>query len=84
MICRYDEAVASAMNALRMSPDGVDINYKVAQMYAIQKNSYEAIEMLTKAVSLHFDLNMILDIDFFNIRTSPEFIDAIKIKQKTE
>ncbi|MBU2472319.1 MAG: hypothetical protein KKF20_07915, partial [Bacteroidetes bacterium] len=61
------------MNALRMSPDGVDINYKVAQMYAIQKNSYEAIEMLTKAVSLHFDLNMILDIDFFNIRTSPEF-----------
>lgn len=42
----------------------------------------KAFDYLKKAVSLHYSTEEILDIDFYNIRKTPEFLGTIRIKEK--
>lgn len=42
----------------------------------------KAIDKLQKAVSLHYSTEEILDIDFYNLRKTPEFLGTIRMKEK--
>lgn len=42
----------------------------------------KALDKLQKAVSLHYSTEEILDIDFYNLRKTPEFLGAIRMKEK--
>ncbi len=41
----------------------------------------KALDKLQKAVSLHYSTEEILDIDFYNLRKTPEFSGAIRLKE---
>lgn len=79
---RFPIAIEYAKKSLSQNPQSVGVKYKVARMYAIQKADSTAIDFLKKSVSIHFDLSEILDIDFFNLRTKPEFMNTLKLKDK--
>jgi tetratricopeptide (TPR) repeat protein len=81
-IGRFPIAIEYAKKSLSQNPQSVEVKYKVARMYAIQKSDSTAIDFLNKSVSIHFDLSEILDIDFFNLRTKPIFLNTIKLKDK--
>lgn len=42
----------------------------------------KALDHLKKAVSLHYSTEEILDIDFYNLKKTPEFLGTIRIKEK--
>ncbi len=42
----------------------------------------KALDKLQKAVSLHYSTEEILDIDFYNLRKTPEFFGAIRLREK--
>lgn len=46
----------------------------------ILKEFIRSIDYLQKAVDKHFDLNEILDVDFYNLRRTNEFLITIKVK----
>jgi tetratricopeptide (TPR) repeat protein len=79
---KYSEAIKSANRSLLQDSEDVEINYKVARMYAIQNKDSLSISYLKKSVNMQFDINEILDIDFFNIKTKPEFLSTIKLKDR--
>lgn len=81
-IGRFPIAIEYAKKSLSQNPQSVEVKYKVARMYAIQKADSTAIDFLKKSVNIHFNLSEILDIDFFNLRTKPIFLNTIKLKDK--
>jgi tetratricopeptide (TPR) repeat protein len=79
---KYSEAIKFANRSLLQDSENVEIKYKVARMYAIQNKDSLSISYLKKSVNMQFNLNEILDIDFFNLKTKPEFLSTIKLKDK--
>jgi tetratricopeptide (TPR) repeat protein len=79
---KYSEAIKYANRSLLQDSEDVDIIYKVARMYAIQNKYSLSISYLKKSVNMQFNLNEILDIDFFNLKTKPEFLSTIKLKDR--
>ena len=45
-------------------------------MYALQRNSKEAIGFLRRAIDREYDLNGVLDMDLFNLHGEPEYLKA--------
>ena len=79
---KYSEAIKSANRSLLQDSEDVEINYQVARMYAIQNKDSLSISYLKKSVNMQFNINEILDIDFFNLKTKPEFLSTIKLKDR--
>lgn len=48
----------------------------------VLKEFIKSIDFLKKAIQLHYSYEEILDADFYNLRRTPEFFEAIKIKEK--
>jgi hypothetical protein len=47
-------------------------------MYVLQKDRKQALEFLGKALSKKFNLGAVLDMDYFNVQSDPEFLAALK------
>lgn len=75
----YQSAIDTVKRYMEFAKDNPVVYYKVAQLYAIQKRKEDALLFLKKAVALKYDINEILNIDFFNIREEKEFRSAIRI-----
>ncbi len=71
------QAQTATKRALELGPANVVVLYNVARMHAIQKNTAEALAFLSKAIEKHWQVEAVLDIDFFNIQNEPEFRRAI-------
>jgi len=48
-----------------------------ARMYALQKDKAQALDFLRKALNRRFTLASILDLDYFNLYSEPEFIAVL-------
>jgi len=70
---RNREAAAETEKALRGSRPAPAILYNTARVFAIQRDSAAAMEYLGTAVERRFDLQAILDMDFYNLRIPPDF-----------
>jgi tetratricopeptide (TPR) repeat protein len=79
---KFSDAIKYAKRSLSADTKNANINYKIARMYAIQKNDSLAFGYLEESLNIYYNLNEILDIDFFNVRTKPEFLNTIKLKDK--
>jgi tetratricopeptide (TPR) repeat protein len=73
----FKDAIAANTRAQQLAPNDIEVLYNTARMYALQREKKQAFEYLTKAVNRRYSLASILDMDFFNLRSEPEFIAAI-------
>jgi tetratricopeptide (TPR) repeat protein len=77
----FKEAVVAIGNAQRIAPTDPDVLYLTARMYALQKDKAKALEYLRKAIARRFSLASILDLDFFNLYSEPEFVAALTSRE---
>lgn len=73
----FREAVAASQKALTASNLNAGTLYRVARMYALQRDPGKALDCLRQAVDHGFDLHAILDMDLFNLHGNPDFAKAI-------
>jgi tetratricopeptide (TPR) repeat protein len=74
---RYRDATMEVEKALGSGGARTAVLYNVARVYAIQRDSVRATEFLEKAVKGYFDLDAILDMDFYNLRLAPNFLASL-------
>jgi tetratricopeptide (TPR) repeat protein len=73
----FKDAVAAINRAQKISPSDPDVLYLTARMYTLQKDKTRALDFLRKAIARRFSLVSILDMDFFNLYSEPEFVAAL-------
>jgi tetratricopeptide (TPR) repeat protein len=69
----FREALAAGKRAVELGPDDPVVLYNLARMYALQRDKTRAFEGLSKAVTRRYDLERIMDMDFFNLRVEEDF-----------
>lgn len=73
----FKDALSADTRAQQLSPDNLTVLFNMSRMYALQRDKAHALEYLTKAMNLRESLPEILDMDFFNLHSDPEFVTAI-------
>ncbi|MFN0158676.1 MAG: tetratricopeptide repeat protein [Bacteroidota bacterium] len=73
----FKDASSASERALSVARSNTAVLYNIARMHALQKNKEEALTTLSSAIGKYYDLTAILDMDFFNLRQDPDFIQAI-------
>lgn len=73
----FKDANAAITRALAVAPDNVDVLYNTARVYTLQKNKAQALSFLAKGLNKRYRLNLLLDMDFFNLQQDAEFLSAI-------
>jgi tetratricopeptide (TPR) repeat protein len=74
---KYNDAVPTNTRAQLIAPNNLDVLYNTARMYALQKENNQALEYLGRAVDRKYRLATILDMDFYNLRANPGFLQTI-------
>jgi tetratricopeptide (TPR) repeat protein len=78
---KFPEAADLAKKALVVGKSDPGIPYKVAQIYALQKNP-EALQILHDAVAGQFRLAELTNGDFYNFRDNQDFYSTIQLSSK--
>ena len=73
----FKDALEANAHARRLAPDNLDVLYNTARMYALQTDKTQALDYLRKAIDIRFRFASLLDMDFYNLRSEPEFLPAI-------
>lgn len=73
----FKNALEASARARQIAPENLDVLYNTARMYALQTDKAQALEHLRKAIDVRYRLSSILDMDFYNLRSDPEFPLAI-------
>ena len=73
----FKEAIAASHRGLQIDSTNPAVLYNTARMYALQRDKAQALTFLAKAAARRFDLLALLDMDFFNLRSEPEFLTTI-------
>ena len=69
----FKDANAALKRAQEIDPTDVAVLYNGACMYARQLDKAQALELLKRAVERRYSLSRILDMDFYNLRSEPDF-----------
>ena len=73
----FKSALEASARARQLGPNELDVLYNTARMFALQTDNGQSLEYLSKAIDLRYRLSSILDMDFYNLRTEPEFHNAV-------
>lgn len=73
----FKSALEANARARQLAPNDLDVLYDTARMYALQTDKAKALEALRKAVNQRYRLTSILDMDFYNLRSDPEFLQVV-------
>ncbi len=76
---RFADGEAAMRHALEIAPGSVDLLYREADMYAIQKEKQKALQTLRDAIGKRFDFPEVLNPDFSVLSREPEFVAAISV-----
>jgi tetratricopeptide (TPR) repeat protein len=74
----FKDAVAAMVRAQIAAPGDNDVLYLTSRMYGLQKDKKQALDCLGKALTRRFSLGAILDMDYSNLHTDPEFLATLK------
>lgn len=74
---RYNEALAAKARALEIAPNDPVVLLNIARMHTIHRDKPEALEYVKKALAERYQFSPLLDMDFFNLRSDPDFLAAI-------
>ncbi len=73
----YREANAALKRAQELNPTDVAVLYNGARMFALQRDTAQALDLLKRAVARRYSLSSILDMDFYNLRPEPDFQQVV-------
>jgi tetratricopeptide (TPR) repeat protein len=73
----FKDAINAITHAHQLAGNDTEVLYLAARMYALQKDNSHALEYLGKAITRRLSLASILDMDYFNLHSEPEFLAAI-------
>jgi class 3 adenylate cyclase/TolB-like protein/Flp pilus assembly protein TadD len=74
---KFPEGEAAMNKAMQLDSSSVEVVFRNADLYSIQRNKKKAIAALEKAVRRHYDFAEIMNPDLSFIALEPEFISAI-------
>ncbi len=77
---KFPEGEAAMNKAMRLDSNSVEVVFRNADLYSIQRNKQKAIAALEKAVQRQYDFAEILNPDLSFIALEPEFLSAITRK----
>jgi len=73
----FKNALEASTHARQLGPADLNVLYNTARMFALQADTTQALQYLGKAVDLRFRLSSIIDMDFSNLRSEPEFLQTV-------
>jgi tetratricopeptide (TPR) repeat protein len=73
----FKEAIAAIDRAQKLAPSDIEVLHLAARMYALQKDKAKALEFLHKALDRRFNISRILDLDYFNLYSEPDFVTVL-------
>jgi tetratricopeptide (TPR) repeat protein len=71
------DAAAAVTRAQLIGGTAPDVLYNIARVYALRLDMPRAIEYLSRAIDRRYSLAMILDMDFYNLHSEPDFLRTI-------
>jgi tetratricopeptide (TPR) repeat protein len=73
----FRPAALAGDSARALAPHDHIILYAAARVHALQRNREQALEALRRAIEVRYDLVEVMDMDFYTLRSDPDFIAAI-------
>ena len=73
----FREAGAALDKALAQGQGDSRVLLAAARVYALQRDKEKAMTYLTQALDIRYDLQAIVDMDLFNLRTDEEFLRSV-------
>jgi tetratricopeptide (TPR) repeat protein len=73
----FKEALEANARAVQLAPHDITVLYCAARMFALQNDKKQAIAHIGKAIDQRYDLSSICDMDFYLLRSDPEFLQAV-------
>jgi tetratricopeptide (TPR) repeat protein len=73
----FKNALEANARARLLGPNNPEVLYCTARMYALQTDKSQALENLRRAIDVRYRMPNLLDMDFFNLRSEPEFQQAV-------
>jgi class 3 adenylate cyclase/TolB-like protein/Flp pilus assembly protein TadD len=77
---KFPEGEAAMNKAMRLDSNSVEVVFRNANLYSIQRNKQKALAAFQKAVHRSYDFAEILNPDLSFIAPDPEFLTAISLK----
>jgi class 3 adenylate cyclase/Flp pilus assembly protein TadD len=77
---KFAEGEAAMNKAMRLDSNSVEVVFRNADLYSIQRNKQKALAALQKAVRRQYDFAEILNPDLSFIALDPEFLSAVTQK----
>jgi TolB-like protein/Flp pilus assembly protein TadD len=74
----FKEAAVALARAQKIAPDDPDVLYAAARMYSLQRNKEQALAFMTKALERRYALERVLDMDFYNLWSDEQFVEAVR------
>jgi tetratricopeptide (TPR) repeat protein len=74
---QFREAVDATGRAQAISPANPDVLYNIARVFVLHREKDRALQSLKSAVDLRYKLATLLDMDFYTLRTDPDFYSII-------
>jgi tetratricopeptide (TPR) repeat protein/TolB-like protein len=76
----FKDALAALGRAQQIAPNDLDVLYLTARTYAVQRDKVQALKYLRRALGRRFSMTAVLDMDFYNLYSDPEFVSTITPK----
>ena len=73
----FKNALEASQHARTLGRQNLDVLYNTARMYALQSDKEHALEYLGRAIEVRYRLSSILDMDFYVLRSEPEFQNVV-------
>jgi tetratricopeptide (TPR) repeat protein len=73
----FRDAGVAMDKALALAQGDSRVLYGAARMYALQRDKAKAMTSLTQALDIRYDLQAIVDMDLFNLRTDEDFLRSV-------
>ncbi len=73
----FRDAGVAMERALSLASGDSRVLHAAARMYALQRDKEKSMTYLTQALDIRYDLQAIVDMDLFNLRTDEEFLRSV-------
>jgi tetratricopeptide (TPR) repeat protein len=73
----FHNAGTALEKALSIAPADIRVLHAAARVYALQRDKQKAMTYLSQALDIRYDLQAVVDMDLFNLRTDEEFLRSV-------
>lgn len=73
----FKKADSAVARINRLGAVDAEVLYGLARVYAVRRDKAQALSYLSKALENRYRLEYILDMDFYNLRSDPEFLYTV-------